>query len=118
MEGLLHVENENDSEMICPEVKGHCWLITEEEVVAKIKGLNIGKSADPTSIVSEMMKASGDFGTRCVIDLIDNIVTEGCVPDEWRKSIPVHVYVEKGQPLMSGSYGAIKLLEQPIKGLE
>ena len=30
----------------------------------------------------------------------------------------VHVYKEKGDPLVCGSYRAIKLLEQPIKVLE
>ena len=51
----------------------HC-LISEEEVAAAIKGLNIGKSAGPTGVVSEMMKAAGGFGSRWMTDLINNIV--------------------------------------------
>ena len=68
--------------------------------------------ASPTGVVSEMMKASGGFGTRWMTDLINNIVKEGCIPDDWRKSIPVPVYTGKG------SYRSIKLLEQPMKVLE
>ena len=34
------------------------------------------KAAGPTGVVSEMMKASGGFGTRWMIDLINNIVNE------------------------------------------
>ena len=34
-----------------------------------------------------MMKASVSFGTRWMTDLINNIVKEGCIPDDWRKSI-------------------------------
>ena len=64
------------------------------------------------------MKASGGFGTRWMTDLINNIVKEGCIPDDWRKSILVHVYKGKGDPLVCGSYRAIKLLEQPMKVLE
>ena len=45
-----------------------------------------------TGVVSEMMKASGSFGTRWLTDLINNIVKEGCIPDDWRKSILVPVY--------------------------
>ena len=56
--------------------------------------------------------------TRWMTDLINNIVKEGCIPDDWIKSILVHVYKGKGDPLVCGSYRAIKLLEQPKKVLE
>ena len=87
MEQLLNVENDWDSDLDCPEVMGPCYLISEEEVAAAIKGLNIGKAAGHTGVVSEMMKASGGFGTSGMTDLINNIVKEGCIPDYWRKSI-------------------------------
>ena len=64
------------------------------------------------------MKASGGFGTRWMTDLINNIVKDGCIPDDWRKSILVPVYKGKCDPLVCGSYRAIKLLEQPMKVLE
>ena len=42
MEKLLNVENDWDSEVVCPEVMvPHC-LISEEEVAAAMKGLKIG----------------------------------------------------------------------------
>ena len=34
------------------------------------------------------MKASGGFGTRWMTNLTNNIVKEGCIPDDWRKSNP------------------------------
>ena len=55
------------------------------------------------------------FGSRWMTDQINNIVKEGCIPDDWRKSILVPVYKGKGEPLVCGSYRAIKLLEQPMK---
>ena len=64
------------------------------------------------------MKASGGFGTRWMTDLINNIVKEGCIPDDWRKSILVPVYKRKSDLLVCVSCGAIKLLEQPMKVLE
>ena len=65
-----------------------------------------------------MMKESGGFATRWTTDLINNIVKEGCIPDDWRKSILVLVYKGKGDPLVYVSYRAIKLLEQPMKMFE
>ena len=118
MEKLLNVENDWDGEVDSPEVIGPHCLISEEEVAAAIKGLKIGKAAGPTGVVSEMMKAAGGFGSRWTTDLINNIVKEGCIPDDWRKSILVPVYKGKGDPLVCGSYRAIKLLEQPMKVLE
>ena len=118
MEKLLNVENDCDGEVDCHEVMGPCCLISEEEVAVDIIGLKIGNTAGSTGLVSEMMKASGGFGTRWMTDLINNIVKEGCIPDNWRKSILVPVYKGKGDPLMCGSYRAIKLLEQQMKVLE
>ena len=51
-------------------------------------------------------------------DLIHNIVKEGSIPDDWRKSILVPVYKGKSDPIVGGSYRDIKLLEQPMKVLE
>ena len=113
MEKLLNVENDWDGEVDCPEVMGPHCLISEEEVAAAIKGLKIGKAAGPTGVVSEMMKAAGVFCSRWI-----NIIKEGCIPDDWRKSILVPVYKEKGDPLVCGSCRTIKLLEQPMKVLE
>ena len=77
MEKLLNVENDWDVEVDCPEVMGPCCLISEEKVAAAIKGLKMGKAAMPTGVVSEMMNASGGFGSRWMPDLINTIVKEG-----------------------------------------
>ena len=52
----------------------------------------MGKSAGSTGVVNEMIKAYGGFGTRWMIDLINNIVKEVCIPNDWRKSSLVPVY--------------------------
>ena len=64
------------------------------------------------------MKAYGVFGTGCMTNLINNIVKEGYIPNDWRKIIMVHVYTGKDDPLVCGSYRTIKILEQPMKVLE
>ena len=64
------------------------------------------------------MKASRGFSTRWMTELINNLVREDSIPDDRRKSIMVHVYKGKGDPLVCGSNRAIKLLDQPMKVLE
>ena len=49
---------------------------------------------------------------------INNIDREDYIPDDWRKSILVPVYKGKGDPLVCGSYRAIKLLGHSMKVLE
>ena len=115
MEKLLNVDNDWDGEVDCPEVMGTHCLISEEEVAAAIKGLKIGKATGPTGVVSVMIKAASGFGSRWMTDLINNIVKECCIPDDWRKRILVRVYKGKCDSLVCGSYIAIKLLEQPMK---
>ena len=51
-------------------------------------------------------------------DLINNIVKESCIPDDWGKSILVLMYKGKDGLLVCGSYIDIKLLEQLMKVLE
>ena len=97
---------------------GPCCVISEEEVAAAIKGLTIGKAVGPTGVVSEMIKAAGGFRSRWMTDLINNIVKECCIPDDWRKSILLPVYKGKDDPLVYMSYKTIKLLDQPMKVLE
>ena len=53
---------------------------------------------------------------RSMTDFINNIVKEGCIPDDW--STLVSVYKGKGDSLVCGSYRAIRLLEKPGKVLE
>ena len=110
MEKLLNVENDWDGEVVCLEVMGPDCLNSKEEVDMAIKGLRIGKAAGPAGVVSEIIKAAGGFGSRWMTNLIYNIVKEGCIPDDWRKSILVPVYKGKDDPLVCGSYRAIKLL--------
>ena len=64
---------------------GPCCLISEEEVAAAIKGVKIRKAAGSTGVVSEMIKTSGGFCTRWMTDLINNIVKEGSILDDWKK---------------------------------
>ena len=67
MEKLLNVENNWDGEVACPHVMGQCCLILEKELAAAIKGLNTGKAAGPTGVVSEMMKTSCGWSSRWMI---------------------------------------------------
>jgi len=45
-------------------------------------------------------------------------VKEGCIPEDWKSSVVLPIYKEKGDPMESGFYSRIKLFEHAIKVVE
>ena len=51
-------------------------------------------------------------------DLVENIISEGCIPTDWQESFIVNLYKGKGDALNRGKYKGLKLIEQVMKVLE
>ena len=77
-----------------------------------------GKAAGPSGIVAEMLKPVGEAGAEEVRDLVENIISEGCIPTDWQESFIVNLYKGKGDALNRGNYRGLKLIEQVMKVLE
>ena len=101
MEILLNVENHWDGEVD----SGDGTLLSHfaRRCYSRYKGIKNWKAPGPTGVESEMMNASGGFDKMWMTDLINNIVKEGCIPDDWRKSILVHVFKGKCDPIVCSS---------------
>ena len=98
-------------------VEGSSEPITLEitKVIAKMAS---GKAVEPSSIVAEMLKLVGRAGADEVHDLVENIISEGCIPTDWQESFIVSLYKGKGDVLNRGNYRGLKLIEQVMKVLE
>jgi len=48
---------------------------------------NIG----PSDVAAEMLKASGEVNRQCVPEVCYGIVKEGCIPNDWCRSVIVNV---------------------------
>ena len=77
-----------------------------------------GKAAGPSGIVAEMLKPAGEAGAVEVRDLIEDIISEGCIPTDRQESFIVSLYKGKGDALNRGNYRGLKLIEQVMKVLE
>ena len=77
-----------------------------------------GKAAGPSGIVTEMLKLVREAGAEEVCDLVENIISEGCIPTDWQESFIVNLYKGKGDALNRGNYRGLKLIEQVMKVLE
>ena len=55
-----------------------------------------------------MLKASGDNGVRLVTELINSIIKEEMIPEDWHKSVIVNIFKSKGNSLDRGNYRGLK----------
>ena len=57
-----------------------------QEVEAANTVMGVGKSAVPSGVVAETLKAYGEAGARWVTDLCNSIAVERKIPDDRRKA--------------------------------
>ena len=119
-EHLLNVEFPWNPEDLSEEspVEGPSEPITLEMITKAISKMASGKAAGPSGIVTEMLKPVGEAGAVEVRDLIEDIISEGCIPTDWQESFIVNLYKGKGDALNRGNYRGLKLIEQVMKVLE
>ena len=93
-ERLLNVEFPWNPEDLLEEspVEGPSEPITLEMITKAISKMASGKAAGPSGIVTEMLKPDGEAGTVEVRDLIEDIISEGCIPTDWQESFIVSLY--------------------------
>ena len=87
-------------------------------VLLLIQKMKLGKLPDPSNVIVEMLKALPDQCSQLITDLINAIVKEGKVPEEWNNSYIVSLFKGKGSPLDRGNYRYWKLTEQVLKVVE
>ena len=92
--------------------------ISEEEVGAAIGKMKLGEAVYPSSVVTDMLKAAGDEGTRWMTELCNAVFRDSKIPKDWSRSWLVNVYKGKGDALACGSYEEINLVEHSMKVLE
>ena len=118
-ERLLNVEfpwNPDDLSEESP-VEGPSEPITLEMITKAITKMASGKAAGPSGIVTEMLKPVGEARAEEVRDLVENIISEGCIPTDWQESFIVNLFKGKGDALNRGNYRGLKLIEQVMKVL-
>ena len=119
-ERLLNVDFPWNPEDLSEEspVEGPSEPITLEMIIKAISKMASGKAAGPSGIVAEMLKPVGEAGAVEVRDLIEDIISEGCIPTDWQESFIVNLYKGKGDALNRGNYRGLKLIEQVmVEGL-
>jgi len=99
-------------------VEGPAVEVQKGMVEDAIRRMKCGKAAGPSGIVAEMLKASDECGLVAVTELINQIIYEGSVPEEWQLSTLVNLYKGKGDSLERNNYRGLKLMDQVLKVME
>ena len=68
-----------------------------------------------SGLVAEMIQSTGYAGTQWILDLCNETVNEGCIPEDWKSSMVLPIYKGKRDPMECGCYRGIKLLEHAMK---
>ena len=115
---LLNVEFPWDEGALpdAPPVEGLAPPITDKMVTKALAKMKSGKSAGPSGIIVEMLKATGSKGIDFLRELIISVVKHGKIPEDWEMSFILNLY--KGDALNRGNYRGLKLTEHVMKVME
>ena len=73
------------------------------EVIKKMKQ---GKAGGPSGRIVEMIKAGGRETVTAISELVNLIIYEDNIPEDWKDSFVINCYKEKG----CGNHRGLKLL--------
>ena len=70
--------------------------INRKEVEVALTGMKHGKAMRPDGIPVEVWKSLGEEGVDKLLDLLQKIFEQEKMPEEWRDSVIVPIFKEKG----------------------
>ena len=71
-----------------------------------------GKTAGPSGVISEMLKAAGEEGLEKLRLLAELVFSSGEIPKDLEESLILNLYKGKGDALDRGNYRGLKLNDQ------
>ncbi|KAH1238660.1 LINE-1 retrotransposable element ORF2 protein [Glycine max] len=89
--------------------------IQKQEVKEALKRISNGKAVGPDNIPIEVWKTLGDRGLEWLTKLFNEIMRSKRMPEEWRRSMLVPIYKNKGDIQNCANYRGIKLMSHTMK---
>ncbi|KAL0906721.1 hypothetical protein M5K25_025237 [Dendrobium thyrsiflorum] len=102
---------------ILNEKKDFCFYrrISKIEVREALKKMKCGKAVGPDDIPIEVWKCLGEDGISWLTKLFNIILKTKKMPDEWRKSVLIPIFKNKGDAQDCANYRGIKLMCHTLK---
>jgi hypothetical protein len=89
--------------------------IQESEVREALKRMKGGKAMGPDGIPIKVWRCLGDIAIVWLTKMFNNIYRSNKMPEEWRRSILVPIYKNKGDIQSCTNYRGIKLMSHTMK---
>ena len=114
--GLMNEENErerreNDGERVNLEVES----ISKEEVRENMQRMKNGKAVGPDDIPVEVWKCLGESALKFLTKLYNRTMESERMPEEWRDSVLIPIFKNKGDVQSCSNYRGIKLIGHTMK---
>ena len=115
-EKLINKENNREphteeAELVNKEVN----CMSREEVKNALRRMKKGKVVGPDKLPVEVWKCMGKMGINFLTRLFNRLLVGKRMPEEWRRSVLIPIYKNKGATQCCGNYVGIKLMSHTMK---
>ncbi|KAK3558095.1 hypothetical protein QTP86_009456 [Hemibagrus guttatus] len=115
-EELMNEENEREKRVEgVNSVEQKVDKIRKDEVRKALKRMKSGKAVDPDDIPVEVWKCLGEAAVEFLANLFNRVLESERMPEEWRRSVLVPIFKNKGDVQSCSNYRGIKLMSHTMK---
>ncbi|KAK3542091.1 hypothetical protein QTP86_013424 [Hemibagrus guttatus] len=115
-EELMNEENEREKRVeVVNSVEQKVDKIRKDEVRKALKRMKSGKAVGPDDIPVEVWKCLGEAAVEFLASLFNRVLESERMPEEWRRSVLVPIFKNKGDVQSCSNYRGIKLMSHTMK---
>ncbi|KAK3541127.1 hypothetical protein QTP86_015732, partial [Hemibagrus guttatus] len=115
-EELMNEENEREKRVEgVNSVEQKVDKIRKDEVRKALKRMKSGKAVGPDDIPVEVWKCLGEAAVEFLANLFNRVLESERTPEEWRRSVLVPIFKNKGDVQSCSNYRGIKLMSHTMK---
>ncbi|KAK3563208.1 hypothetical protein QTP86_018266, partial [Hemibagrus guttatus] len=115
-EELMNEENEREKRVEgVNSVEQKVDKIRKDEVRKALKRMKSGKAVGPDDIPVEVWKCLGEAAVEFLATLFNRVLDSERMPEEWRRSVLVPIFKNKGDVQSCSNYSGIKLMSHTMK---
>ncbi|KAK3507467.1 hypothetical protein QTP70_021829, partial [Hemibagrus guttatus] len=115
-EELMNEENEREKRVEgVNSVEQKVDKIRKDEVRKALKRMKSGKAVGPDDIPVEVWKCLGEAAVEFLASLFNRVLESERTPEEWRRSVLVPIFKNKGDVQSCSNYRGIKLMSHTMK---
>ena len=114
-EKLMNKENNREPRTKEPEVVNKEVNCISGEVKNALRRMKKGKAIGPEKLPVKVWKYMGKVGIKFLTGLFNKLLISEWMPEEWRRSVLIPIYKNKGDQQCCGNYRGIKVMSHTVK---